>query len=116
MPRPMGRNAKGKGKGKDGKRRERGNNRDDTSAAAVGIPSRGAWTGVALGRLGLNRRGCAAAPYGCINEVGLNSTWGDRLECASGQSGVWGSGYSGHTGWVAVGACRRRLLQRKIVF
>ena len=26
MPRPMGRNAKGKGKGKDGKRRERGNN------------------------------------------------------------------------------------------
>ncbi len=26
MPRPMGRNAKGKGKGKDGKKRERGNN------------------------------------------------------------------------------------------
>ena len=26
MPRPMGSNAKGKGKGKDGKRRERGNN------------------------------------------------------------------------------------------
>jgi len=26
MPRPMGRNAKAKGKGKDGKRRERGNN------------------------------------------------------------------------------------------
>ena len=26
MPRPMGRNAKGKGNGKDGKKRERGNN------------------------------------------------------------------------------------------
>jgi small subunit ribosomal protein S18 len=26
MPRPMGRNSKAKGKGKDGKRRERGNN------------------------------------------------------------------------------------------
>jgi len=26
MPRPMGRNAKGKGKGKNGKKRERGNN------------------------------------------------------------------------------------------
>ena len=26
MPRPMGRNAKAKGKGKDGKKRERGNN------------------------------------------------------------------------------------------
>src|SRR5712671_5145161 len=59
---------------------------------------------------------CATAPYGCINEVGLNLTWGDRLECASGQSGIWGGGYSGHTGWVAVGARRRRLLQRKIVF
>src|SRR5450631_2730517 len=35
---------------------------------------------------------------------------------ASGQTGVWGRGYSGHTGWLAVGACRRRLLQRGIVF
>src|SRR6202047_1518526 len=35
---------------------------------------------------------------------------------ASGQTGGWGRGYSGHTGGLAFGAGRRRLLQRKIVF
>src|SRR5450631_3901706 len=60
--------------------------------------------------------GCAATPYGCINEVGLNLTWGDGLEGASGRSGVWGRGYSGHTWWLAVGVRRRRLLLRKVVF
>jgi hypothetical protein len=45
---------------------------------------------VALGRLGLNRRGCATAPYGCINEVGLNLTWGDGTSRRFGPN--WGLG------------------------
>jgi hypothetical protein len=35
------------------------------------------------------RRCCTVAPYRCINEMRLNSSRGDRLEHASGRSGVW---------------------------